>query len=325
MKLKFFLSFLVILVAFQLAGCKKSNKGLLAGKIKRETIALSPKVTGRILKLFVEEGQTVIPGDTLAMLDVPEISAKMAQARGVVKASSAQRLLAYNGYTENQLKQLRARYAANKEQYAFAQKSYERANAMFVDSLISPQAHDEAYAKYQSAQSQLEAVTAELNEAERGTRYETKMATSGQNDQASGVLQEVEIAYSERYILATNTMTIETITLRQGELAVAGYPVFNGYLTNSTWFRFTIPESQIASFKKGDRIIVTVPYNKKTYDGKILTIKQLPRYADITTAYPDYDMDDAVYEIKIIPSNVKEAEELLYNASITINKKNSAL
>ena len=111
-------------------------------------------------------------------------------------------------------------------------------------------------------------------------------------------------------------MTIETITLRVGELAVAGYPVFNGYQTNSTWFRFTVPESKIIAFNKGDKATVKVPYMKKEYNGKIATIKQMPRYADITTAYPDYEMDEAVYEIKIIPDNALETEALLYNATI---------
>jgi HlyD family secretion protein len=315
---------MIVRVAISIAvmfvlGCKREERRGLPGKIKRETIAFSPKVTGRILKLYIREGDRVNPGDTLAMLDVPEISAKIAQARGVVKASSAQHLLADNGYTPNQLKQLRAKYANAKEQYVFAEKSFRRASDMFADSLMSPQAHDEAFAKYQSAKAQLDAVSAELNEAETGTRYETKIATLGQQEQAGGVLKEIEVAYSERFIIATNFMTVETIAVREGELAAAGYPVFNGYIPNSTWFRFTIPESEIAPYRTGTQCSVRIPYNRQVYAGKILTIKQMPRYADMTTAYPDYEMDDAVYEIKIVPDKVSEAEQLFYNATVELD------
>ena len=314
--------FIFVVIVTTSTACRQNNRNLVQGKIKRETVAFSSKVPGRILKIYVEEGQSVKPGDTLAMLDVPEVNAKIVQASGAVKATSAQRLLATNGPTQNQIKQLRAKVASATELYQFASKSYERANAMFNDSLMSPQAYDESYARYKSAKAQLDAASAELNEAEViGTRYETKLTTAGQQEQASGVLKEVEVAYSERYIIATNQMTIETITLRVGELAVAGYPVFNGYQTNSTWFRFTVPESQIIAFKKGDNAVVSVPYIKKEYNGKILTIKQMPRYADITTAYPDYDMDDAVYEIKVVPDNLQKTEELLYNATITTKLK----
>jgi hypothetical protein len=36
---------------------------------------------------------------------------------------------------------------------------------------------------------------------------------------------------------------------------------------------------------------------------KIISIKQLTKYADITTAFPDYQPEDAVYEIKVIPTD----------------------
>lgn len=314
---------IIVAVLITITGCNGKKITSLPGKIKRETVTFAPKVSGRIIKLYVQEGQAIKPGDTMAMLDVPEVSAKIAQAKGALKAVSAQHLLADNGPTGNQLKQLRARHTAALEQFDFAAKSYKRANAMFEDSLMSPQAHDEAYVKYQNARAQLDAVSAELNEAETGTRYETKIATEGQQEQAGGLLREVEVAYSERYIIATNYMTLETITTREGELATAGYPVFSGFIPNSTWFRFTVPESLISPYKKGLQVTVTVPYTGKTFKGHIITIKQLPKYADITTAYPDYEMDDAVYELKIVPDAQAITEDLLYNATITMQAQNN--
>jgi len=318
----------IIWIAFisglTISSCQRRyDEERLAGKIKKETVTFTPKVTGRILKLYVKEGDKIKLGDTLAMLDVPEVSAKIVQARGAVKAASAQNLLADNGATANQLKQLKAKFAAADEQFMFAKKSFERATAMHNDSLMSPQSYDEIYSKYRNARSQRDAVAAELNEAAVvGTRFESKMATEGQKEQASGVLEEVEISYSERYIIATNYMALETIALREGELATAGHPVFSGFLPSSTWFRFTVPESKIGTYKEGEAVVLNIPYNKMNVKGKIVTVKQMPRYADITTAYPDYEMDDAVYEIKIIPENIAkiEAENLLFNATIVIDK-----
>lgn len=313
-------SVLLILAAltFGVTGCNPKTPRPQEGKIKRETISFTPKVTGRILKIYVSEGALVKPGDTLAMLDVPEVSAKKAQAQGVVKAASAQHLMANNGATPNQLKQLKAKFAAVTEQYAFAQKSYNRAKAMFNDSLMAPQAYDEVFAKYQAAKAQLDAVSAELNEAEKGVRFETKDATLGQQQQALGVLEEVEVAYSERYIIATNYMQVETVSLHEGELATAGYALFNGYIPSATYFRFTVPESRIAAFKVGQRLGVEVPYTRESFDGKITFIKQLARYADITAAYPDYEMEEAVYEIKVVPLEAATAEHLLVNATVIL-------
>ena len=302
-----------------LVACINDNPDQLTeGKTKKEIVSFAPKVTGRILKIYVEEGQTVKAGDTLAMLDVPEVSAKIAQAKGATAAATAQAQMAKNGATADQLRQLKAKQKGLAEQFEFAQKSFKRAQNMYKDSLLSPQNYDEAFAKLQGAKAQYEAVNAELNDVEIGTRLEKIEMAIGQENQARGVLQEANVAYSERYIIATNDMEIETISLNVGELATAGYALFNGYIPNSTYFRFTIPESKISKYQKGMTVNMKSTYGNQEFSGKIVSIKQLTKYADITTAFPDYQPDDAVYEIKVIPTDRAKVNNILVNSSVTL-------
>ncbi|MFT3919333.1 HlyD family secretion protein [Cloacibacterium sp.] len=310
---------LFIASALSLVACKSDNPDQLTeGKTKKEIVSFAPKVTGRILKIFVQEGQTVKAGDTLAMLDVPEVSAKIAQAKGATAAATAQAQMAKNGATADQLRQLKAKQKGLAEQFEFAQKSYKRASNMFKDSLMSPQNYDEIFAKYQGAKAQLDAVNAELHDVEIGTRIEKIEMALGQEDQARGALQEANVAYSERYIIATNDMEIETISLNVGELATAGYALFNGYIPNTTYFRFTIPESKISKYQKGMTVNMKSTYGNQEFSGKIISIKQLTKYADITTAFPDYQPEDAVYEIKVIPTDRAKVNGLLVNSSVTL-------
>lgn len=302
-----------------LAACNdtKVQKGF-EGKTKKDVISFSPKVTGRILEIYVEEGQTVKAGDTLAKLDVPEVSAKIAQAKGATAAAQAQAQMAKNGATADQLRQLKAKQKGLREQYDFANKSYNRAKNMFRDSLMSPQSYDEVFAKYQGAKAQLDAVNAELHDVELGTRYEKIEMAQGQANQAMGALQEANVAYSERYVIATNDMEIETITLHKGELATAGYALFNGYVPNTTYFRFTVPESMISKYQKGQAVQMKTTYGNKEFAGKIVSIKQLTKYADITTAFPDYNPEDAVYEVKVVPNDTTTTKGLLVNSSVVL-------
>lgn len=310
---------LFIASTLSLVACKNDNPDQLTeGKTKKEIVSFAPKVTGRILKIYVEEGQTVKAGDTLAMLDVPEVSAKIAQAKGATAAATAQAQMAKNGATADQIRQLKAKQKGLAEQFEFAQKSYKRASNMFKDSLMSPQSYDEIFAKYQGAKAQLDAVNAELHDVEIGTRIEKIEMALGQEDQARGALQEANVAYSERYIIATNDMEIETISLNVGELATAGYALFNGYIPNTTYFRFTIPESKISKYQKGMTVNMKSTYGNQEFSGKIISIKQLTKYADITTAFPDYQPEDAVYEIKVIPTDRAKVNGLLVNSSVTL-------
>ncbi|HVI48240.1 MAG TPA: biotin/lipoyl-binding protein [Chitinophaga sp.] len=309
---------LICLLALASCSSKKERADQFEGKAKKDVISFAPKVTGRILNIYVKEGQSVNKGDTLALLDVPEVSAKIAQAQGAVNAATAQEQMARNGATADQMKQLQAKYKGLKEQYEFARKSYTRATNMFNDSLMSPQAYDEIYAKMQGAKAQYDAVVAELDDVKRGTRVEKVNMAAGQASQARGALQEANVAYSERYIIATNDMEIETISLNPGELATAGFALFNGYIPGSIWFRFTVPESKISKYKKGQDVKLQLTYNQEELDGTIAYIKQLTRYADITTAYPDYQPQDAIYEIKVVPKDPGKVKDILVNASVIL-------
>jgi len=307
------------LSVFALSGCKESKpEREIVGKTKKEIVSFAPKLTGRILTIKVEEGQTVKVGDTLAILDVPEVSAKIAQAKGATSAARAQVQMAKNGATNDQLRQLKAKQKGLQEQFQYAQKSFNRAKNMYDDSLLSPQNYDEYFAKFQGAKAQLDAVNAELHDVQSGTRYEKIEMAQGQANQAAGALQEANIANSEKYIIATNDMEVETIALNKGELATAGYPLFTGYIPETSYFRFTIPESKISRYQKGMSVKLFVNYSKKEFSGKIVAIKQLAKYADITTAFPDYEPEEAVYEIKVVPENQDAAKDILVNSNVTL-------
>lgn len=313
------IAIIAVFIISTATGCKqRKEERAVEGKVKKEVISFSPKISGRIAEIYVQEGQTIHTGDTLARLDIPEVEAKIAQARGAALAARAQEQMARNGATSDQLKQLKAKQQGLKDQFDYAQKSFSRAENMYRDSLMSPQNYDEVYAKYLGAKAQLDAVNAELHDVMRGTRYEKIDMAAGQSGQAAGALQEANTAYKERYIIATNDMEIETISLNKGELAVAGYALFTGYIPNTTYFRFTIPESRMSKYQKGMEVSMAIPYNKKKITGKVVSIKQLARYADITTAFPDYDPEDAVYEIKIVPVSASDAADVLVNASVQL-------
>lgn len=313
-------AFIILFLTIISIGCKNpKNDSIIQGKVENEQIAISSKIPGKIIKILVKEGDFVHKGDTLAILDIPEIDAKKSQAEGAVISAKAQYSMAVKGATENQLKQLEAKKMGLKEQFEFAKKSINRLSNMLKDSLISQQTFDETFAKYQGAQAQYNAVLAEIDDAKKGARIEQQTMALGQQDRAYGALQEVETANKERYVIAPQDMSIETITLNLGELALAGYTLFNGFISNSTYFRFTIQESKLNQIKKGQDITVSIPYSNKTIKGVITTIKQLSAYGNIATAYPDYDMQESLFEVKITPKNISESKDLITKTTVTIS------
>ncbi len=312
-------SLFIMLAATALSCQNKSEVAkVIQGKVERDELAVVSKVPGRLEKIRVHEGDYVKKGDTLAVLSIPEVEAKKAQAQGAVKSAEAQYDMSVHGATANQLKQLHAKKTALTEQYQFAKKSLARLEAMVKDSLIPQQQYDEVFVKYQGALAQLNAVNAEIADVQNGVRIEQQRMALGQKDRALGALQEAGIAENERYIIAPQDMQIETVTLKLGELALPGYTLFKGSLQQSIYFRFTIPESALKNYEKGKDVTVYIPYKDKQVKGSIKNIKQIGAYANIATAYPDYEMQDALYEITVTPDNVTEVKDLLTKTTVTI-------
>ena len=311
--------FIVFITLTTLNSCSK-NKSITPyqGKIKFETISVSSKLAGRILKIYVEEGISVKKGDTLALLDLPEVTAKMMQAEGAITSAQGQLNMAFNGATHEQLDQINSQLESGKAQLEFAKESHTRLQAMYQDSLISQQQFDEVKMKFQMAKAQVAALEAKRNEIKKGTRAEQIDQAKGQLDRALGAKEEVVSATHEQYVIAPADMTIETISLKEGELLAPGYSLFNGYKKSSLYFRFTVPESKIYDFEIGKPLMLLNPYTKEEINAKISSIKQLARYADITSTAPLYDLTEAVYELKIVPTSTISEKAFYMNATVLI-------
>ena len=76
---------------------------IMQGQVEVTEYRVSSKVPGRILELRVKEGDYVKVGDTLAILDAPEVRAKMEQAQSAQSAAAALELKAQNGARKEQI------------------------------------------------------------------------------------------------------------------------------------------------------------------------------------------------------------------------------
>ena len=89
---------------------------IIQGQVEVSEYRVSSKVPGRILELRVKEGDYVKAGDTLAILDAPEVRAKMEQAQSAENAAAALELKAQNG----SYKAMEAQMKAAQSQYDMA-------------------------------------------------------------------------------------------------------------------------------------------------------------------------------------------------------------
>lgn len=73
----------------------------IQGQAEVNEFRVSSKVPGRILRLYVSEGDTVHAGDTLVVLEAPDVTAKLVQAEAAEDAARAQSRKAEKAHVRN--------------------------------------------------------------------------------------------------------------------------------------------------------------------------------------------------------------------------------
>ena len=135
----------------------KSEPETIQGQIEVAEYRVSSKVPGRILELRVKEGDYVNVGDTLAILDAPDVRAKMTQAESAENAAAAMDEMANNGARKEQVRAAFAVLQQAKAGLEIAEKSYNRVQRLFDEGVVTAQKRDEAFANYKALEAQVKA------------------------------------------------------------------------------------------------------------------------------------------------------------------------
>lgn len=94
---------------------------------------------GRILKFLVDEGEKVKAGDTLAILEAPDVQAKLSQAQAAEQAAQALNEKAIRGTRSEQLQAAFEMWQKAKAGLDIAEKSYNRVNRLYEEGVMSAQ------------------------------------------------------------------------------------------------------------------------------------------------------------------------------------------
>ena len=274
---------------------------VMQGQVEVSEYRVSSKVPGRILELRVKEGDYVKAGDTLAILDAPEVRAKMAQARSAEDAASAIELKAQNGARKEQIQGAFQVLQQAKAGLEIAEKSYGRVQRLFDEGVLSAQKRDEAYAQYKAMEAQCKAAQSQYDMAVNGARREDKLAAQAQVGRARGAVQEVNSYLGETVQIAQMEGEVSAVYPKVGELVGTGSPIMTISIMSDMWGTFNVREDQLNGLKVGSEFTAFVPAFNKEIKMKVYFLKDQGSYAvwKATKANGQYDLK--TFEVKARP------------------------
>ena len=290
---------IVALIGFLTIG---NEEEVIQGQVEVTEYRVSSKVPGRILELCVKEGDYVKKGDTLAIIDAPEVRAKMQQAQSAEDAATAMDLMARNGARSEQIATAFQMLQQAKAGAEIAEKSYKRVQRLYDEGVMSEQKRDEAFAQYKAMEAQVKAAQSQYTMAVNGARQEEKMAAQAQVNRAKGAVQEVNSYIYETIQTAQKEGEVSEIFPKLGELVGTGSPIMNISVLDEMWGTFNIREDQLNGIKTGDVLKVYLPAFNKEIEMAVYAIKDQGSYAvwKATKANGQYDLK--TFEVKARPT-----------------------
>ena len=292
---------------------------VIQGEAEASEYRVSGKVPGRIEELYVREGDKVCKGDTLALIDSPEIRAKLTQAQAVRNAASAQRNKAVNGARKEQVAGAYELWQQAVVQENVMKKSLDRMQKLYEQKVVSAQKYDEVKAQYDASVAQAKAAESQYQMAVNGARQEDKEAARALVDQANGAIQEVEGYMGELYLTSPADGIVSATFPKVGELVGTGSPVMSILDLGDMWFTFNVREDYLHGMRIGDKLTLTVP----ALDGKEITATV--SYIAVRESYATWkatketDMYDAkTFEVKALPDSASDADGILPGMTVMV-------
>lgn len=290
---------LVAIIGFFTLGKKPE---IVQGEIEVSEYRVSSKLPGRILELRVKEGDYVRVGDTLAILEAPEVNAQEKAAAAQQQAAAAMSDMADKGARKEQIQ---AAYQLWQQALAaadIAQKSYERVQNLFDQGVMSAQKRDEAFAGYKAREAQVKAAKSQYDMAKNGARKEEKRAAKKQAQAAEGAANVVRSLLRETVQISNVEGEVSSVYPKEGELVGTGSPIMSISIMKDIWGTFNIREDQLKGMKVGDTFKAYAPAFNKEINLKVFYIKDQGSYAVWKATKTNGQYDLKTFEVKARPT-----------------------
>ncbi len=240
-----------------------------SGKIFPVTeVKISSDVSGEVVELLVEEGDSVVAGELLARIDPDAYQSQVERGRAAVNASKAQLANA-----RAQVDNLRAQKEQIMAQLINARDIHRRNEQLLQDGVISQ-------AEFETSQSNLKALEANLRSAEASIRsaQESVKAAEFNVQSAEATLKELQTSLRRTNLYAPINGIVSKLNVEEGERVVgtiqmAGTEVMRIADLHAMEIQVEVSETDIPKVAIGDKVDIEVDaYVDRKFKGKVRQI-----------------------------------------------------
>jgi len=238
-----FSTLLALVLSIFLSSCG-NRKNAVSGTIEVDEAHVGPRSSGRVEKIFAQEGDRLHEGQLIAQLEAPELRARRELAAAQIDTAIHDA-------------------DAQAAQLEFLRADAKRQQDLLKRKVVSPNDAERADSAAKTQEKSLEAAQMKIN-------------------QARAQLADIDAQLKEMQVLAPAESILEVLNVKVGDILVPPFnqEVATVLLPQHLWVRVYVPEPWLGLIKIGDQARVRVDsFPGKDFPG---VVEQVNRQAEFT-------------------------------------------
>lgn len=277
-------AYLLSVIISVLVSCSSKPDYDATGIFEATTVIVSAETAGKIHGFNVSEGDSVVSGQLLAVIDTTMLSF---QQRQIMHQQTA---------TKTVSPDITAQASALRSQIEHQKHECERFGRLLADGATTQKTYDDAQAQLAALRGQLEALLSTLG----------KNRSSIANNTDAMAYQKRQIAeqIAKSKIISPLTGTVLVKYAETGEYATPGKPLLEVADLGSVYLRSYFTVSQLAEIRIGQKVTVIADFGDRKYEypGTITWIAQESEFTP-KSIQTDDSRANLVYAVKVAVKN----------------------
>jgi HlyD family secretion protein len=284
-----------------LIACNRSgeNDAIEAvGTIEVVETDIAPTSPGRVVRVWVNDGDAVRAGDTLVTLANTTLPADIDQLRARVAVAQSQLRDLEAGARPEELRRQEAELRAAEAEAERATKDAERFAALLAGGGISQQEYDRARAAASTAVANRDAIAGSLRLLREGARPARIASARAELASARSALAAGEAIASDLSLIAPVDGRVMARHVETGEVLGAGEPAITVGEMSRPWARVFVGERAVPAISLGQSVTARLDGSGREFTGRVVAIDDRAQFTP-RIALTEDERADLMFGVKI--------------------------
>ena len=304
---KYFITVILSLLIFACSGNNRNSIVEESGTIEATESVISSQVAGKIIKIIKDEGAQVTVGDTIVLIDHEALDIQRKQMIANREIAKAQLDLLIIGARREDINQAEQMLNQAEVNFDIAKSDKERMESLFKANTITRKQYEDAKARFDIAQAQLNSAKENFNKIKNIARPEEIAQARANYQKAEAVVESINKNIRDCYVVSPMNGFVIKKFIELGETVSMLSSLFKLADLSKAKVTIYVSETEIGKIKLRQKAEIKVDsFPDKSFEGKVIYISSEAEFTPKNIQTKD-ERTKLVFAVKIeIPNPQQE-------------------